>query len=152
MMREKTKYIHYGCATFEKELFVDIANIPLNNKPLGGLWASAVNAAYRWEDWCASTNYSECNAENSFTFTLADNAKVLYINSADDLKGLPVAQNDIDDFEIFSWTLLDFKKLADIYDAIEVNISNDRELYYTLYGWDCDSILIMNPDIIQVIK
>ena len=148
MARKTTKYIHYGCVTFEKELFVDITNIPFSNKPLGGLWASAVDAAYRWEDWCASTNYSECSAENSFTFTLTDSAKILRINSADDLKGLPVVQND---FKIFSWILLDFKKLAGIYDAIEVNISNDRELYYTLYGWDCDGILIMNPDIIQVL-
>ena len=46
------------------------------------------------------------------------------------------------------WTTLDFEKLAQEYDAIEVLISGDPGLYYELYGWDCDSILIMNPEII----
>ena len=44
--------------------------------------------------------------------------------------------------------LLDFEKLAETYDAIEVSISDDFELYYQLYGWDCNSIVIMNPKII----
>ena len=47
---------------------------------------------------------------------------------------------------------LDFEKLSKEYDAIEVNISECRDLYYSLYGWDCDSIVIMNPDIIEEIK
>jgi len=59
-----------------------------------------------------------------------------------------VVKNDLN---ISSWKLLDFEKLAGIYDAIDVSISNDPELHFALYGWDCDSILIMNPDIIQVL-
>ena len=42
----------------------------------------------------------------------------------------------------------DCLKLAEIYDAVEVSISNDFDLYYQLYGWDCESIVIMNPDIV----
>ena len=41
-----------------------------------------------------------------------------------------------------------FEKLAEIYDAVEVSISSDFDLYYKLYGWDCDSIVIMNPDVV----
>lgn len=33
-------------------------------------------------------------------------------------------------------------------DAIEVFISEDKELYDKLLGWDINSILIMNPEII----
>ena len=33
-------------------------------------------------------------------------------------------------------------------DAVEFNLSKDYELYWALYGWDCDSILILNPEII----
>ena len=58
---------------------------------------------------------------------------------------LPKAE---DKFGLSSWVLLDFEKLAETYDAVEVNISSDFNLYYQLYGWDCDSIVIMNPDII----
>ena len=41
------------------------------------------------------------------------------------------------------------------YDAIELHLSDEvtddylESLYFKLYGWDCDSILIMNPDIIR---
>ena len=47
---------------------------------------------------------------------------------------------------------LDFEKLSKEYDAIEVFISKDEQLYWDLYGWDCDSILIMNSDIIEEVR
>lgn len=115
------------------------------SKPRGGLWASDIKAKYGWKDWNKSEKFAECNKENSFTFTLSDSANVLYINSVKDLENLPKAQNK---FGLISWVSLDFEKLVETYDAIEVNISNDYNLYYKLYGWDCDSILIMNPDIV----
>ena len=61
-----------------------------------------------------------------------------------------MAQNKLPlpDINIF----LDFEKLSKEYDAIEVNISECRDLYYSLCGWDCDSILIMNSDIIEEVK
>ena len=54
---------------------------------------------------------------------------------------------------IFNGSFLpDFEKLlSDGVDAIELFISDDRELYWSLYGWDCDSILIMNPDVVREI-
>ena len=43
----------------------------------------------------------------------------------------------------------DFESLAlNRIDAIEVFISDDIELYDKLLGWDVNSILIMNPEII----
>lgn len=36
------------------------------------------------------------------------------------------------------------------YDAIELSLSADHRLYWDLYGWDCDSILVMNPDKIKI--
>ena len=34
------------------------------------------------------------------------------------------------------------------YDAMEIHISECPSLYSAMYGWDVDSILIMNPDIV----
>lgn len=33
--------------------------------------------------------------------------------------------------------------------ALELHFSECGELYWALYGWDCDCILIMNPDIME---
>lgn len=46
------------------------------------------------------------------------------------------------------WSMIDYEELATEYDALEVLISEDHELYFNLYGWDCDSIVIMNPEVI----
>lgn len=65
-------------------------------------------------------------------------------------KKLPDQKTDL------SFTCLktvDFEKLIeDGVDAIEFNISNDWDLYMALYGWDCDSTLILNPDVIEVCR
>ena len=56
------------------------------------------------------------------------------------------------------WCCLDFELLTYEYDAIELHLSEDNSrgdfmecLYWVLYGWDCDSILIMNPDVVEVL-
>ena len=141
------KYIHYGHTKFDKNMFATIRNVDCSTKPRGGLWASDVNAKHGWKEWCESNEFRDCNKENSFTFTLSDNAKVLYIESVNDLQSLPKGKDKLG-LNFSLWTLLDFEKLAETYDAVEVSISSDFDLYYQLYGWDCDSIVIMNPDVI----
>lgn len=45
---------------------------------------------------------------------------------------------------------LDFEKLRELgIDAIELHLIENPELYWTLYTWDCDSVLVMNPDVIE---
>lgn len=139
-------YIHYGQNNFDVDLFAPIENRPYFTKPFGGLWASRTDAKYSWNDWCRNNDFAECRNDNSFTFTLKDGAKVLEINSVKELKEVPKIKDD----DGVTYTMIDFEKLSESYDAIEVNISSDHNLYFSLYGWDCDSILIMNPDIIQV--
>ncbi len=52
------------------------------------------------------------------------------------------------------WITLDFEELSKSYDGIELHLSEEETedifngLYWKLYGWDCDSILIFNKDII----
>lgn len=140
------KYIHYGHKNFDRNLFVPIANRKDFAKPIGGLWASATDAEYGWKDWCKDSNFCECKEENSFKFILSDNARVLKINTISDTKYLPKADSTL---KYCMWICLDFEKLKDEYDAIEIDISGDG-IYFGLYGWDCDSILIMNPDVVII--
>lgn len=138
-------YIHYGHKHFDKSLFSSIKNMHSLTKPIGGLWASDVDAVRGWKDWCDDNEFREYEKDNSFKFTLVD-ANILTINSSNDLENLPKVENK---YGMFSWVILDFEKISQEYDAIEVNISSDGMLYYSLYGWDCDSILVMNPDVVQ---
>ena len=140
------KYIHYGHKHFDINLFCPISNREIFTKPFGGLWASRADAKYGWKEWNDDEQFRECNEENSFIFQLSDTARILTINSSDDLKKLTKTYRGF-----FVPCCLDFEQLSQKYDAIEVNISSDRRLYWDLYGWDCDSILVMNPEVIREI-
>jgi hypothetical protein len=143
------KYIHYGHDKFDKNLFKEIKNREVFVKPSGGLWASNNNYEISWEKWCINEGFKTDSLKLFFEFKLSENSKILIIDSADKLYKLPkIKMNNspiLGSYNVY----LDFEKLKKDYDAIEVLISKDFDrLYWDLYGWDCDCILIMNKDII----
>ena len=138
------KYIHYGHSEFDMTKFNKIKNIPEFAKADGGLWASRVDAEYSWKDWCESSGF-DADFSTHFEFRLNEDARILVIDKSEKLKELPKAKSI---FEHPTFILLDFEELSKQYDAIEVLITKDGQLYWDLYGWDCDSIFIMNPDVI----
>ena len=145
---EKTKYIHYGHKEFDPDKFMEIKNRGCFIKPSGGLWASAVDAPYGWKDWCKDAEYSECDPNNAFEFTLADGSNVLHIRSKEDLESLPHIETDLE----LNWHALDFEKIKELgVDAIELHINQNLFLDQLMYGWDCDSILVLNKDVIEVV-
>lgn len=142
----KNRYIHWGNTKFEPERSEEISNRDYWVKPNGGFWASPVDAEFGWIDWCEQEEFREYKNWNHFIFTLKNDANVLHIKSVDDLHNLPRTRPDVADM-----IYLDFEKMKESgIDAIELHLSMDRELYWSLYGWDCDSILIMNKDVIEV--
>lgn len=143
-------YIHYGHTAFIPEQFNPIQNRYGMTKPYGGFWASSKDAEWGWKDWCEAEEFRECKESNSFCFTLRDDSKVLTITNTEQLRSIP--QQNCEGF-LMLWKALDFETLESSgVDAVEVNLSADRNLYDELYGWDCDSILIINPEIIVSIK
>ena len=142
-------YIHYGSDHFDLDEFSPIRNIDLHNKPSGGLWASPYNSKRSWYDWCKSEKFRTDRLDKWFTFTLKDDAKVLTIKTEQDLCKLKNDGFYIDAFTKTKYSLPfsypDFEKLCiDGYDAIEVYM-NDI-IYFDLYGWDVDSLLVLNPN------
>lgn len=141
-------------------------------KPHGGLWAAPINPkdSWGWKEWCETNEFHTERLAKSFEFTLTDNAKVLYLNDMlhevdtdeylsvdksiekavhinDYLSGLRRdRRRDIEDLALD----IDFYYLKNVYhyDAIEVKI--DSIFYWLLYGWDVDSLLVLNPDCIVV--
>jgi len=141
-----TGYIHYGHKNFDLSKFQEISNREMFVKPLGGLWGSPINAEFGWKDWCEAEEFKECNEDNSFKFILSENANIYYINCKEDIMKLPSIEYPFHT----PWINLDFEMIkANGIDAIQFNLSNDKgvnfedQLYYLLYGWDCDSILIL---------
>lgn len=112
----------------------------------GGLWASPVKSPLNWKKWCENEDEREWIQNGSFKFTLKPYAEILEIKSVEQLKELPQTGNQFNES-----VCLDFEELSKIYDAIEVFITEDAQLYWHLYGWDCDSILVMNPDVIDIL-
>lgn len=155
---DKTQYIHYGSTQFHT--IQPIVNRPLYAKPFGGFWASATNAEYGWKDWCEDENFHVESLKESFTFTLSDDAKIIHLYSSAQLDELPQLQPmpGLENMRNM-WALLDFEALEKEYDGIELHLSEeqfnvgaidyfDTGLYYKLYGWDCDSILIFHDHVV----
>ena len=156
-MRERVniEYISYGIRNFDINKFEEIQNKEYCNKPKGGLWASPVDAEHGWKDWCETEQFRDCKEEDSFRFTLKDDANIYYINRPDDCNDMPQVNHDYMKSKIYP----DFEIMKQNgVDAIQFNLSNDKTesysdgLYFTLYGWDCDCILVMNKNIVEVIK
>lgn len=141
MRSNNTYYIHYGSTKFSQERWVDIKN---QNwiKPKGGLWASRVNSSYGWKEWNDTSNYAPCIITNSFTFRIRGCSPILVINSLNVLREL--YEQGKAKFMFNDVYVLDFEKLKEEYDAIDFRLSECPSLYHAMYGWDCDSTLILN--------
>ena len=139
------RYIHYGATCFEPEKFEPIKNEEFFPKARGGFWASDINAKCGWRAWCESENFNLKSFEKYFTFTIAENANIVLIDSIEKLKQLPRVETELFTNRFF----IDFEKaLEQGIDGIEISITKCPELYWALYGWDCDSIFIMNKAVI----
>lgn len=138
------KYIHYGSNKFDINKFDEIKNdFPF--KPKGGLWASRYSSYNGWLDFCLLKRYETEELKKSFIFSLDKSARILTIDSIRKLDKI------IDNYSFvcdLGFLRLDFEKISKDYDAVEVLISKESKLYDRMYGWDCDSIVILNPKVI----
>lgn len=152
-------YVHYGCTAreFTPERFEEIRNQPFFTKSSGGLWASPAQAPFGWVDFCRREGYEpRSGLDKRFFFSLHVDARVFQITSREDFDLLPKC-NLAKDFLDTEVLLIDFEMCRRRgIDAIEYHYSAVHrekalgdEMDRMLPGWDCDSILILNPQIIQ---
>lgn len=142
-------YVKYGSTAFDPAIFKPIENEVCFSKPRGGMWSSRIDAKNGWRQWCIDEDFRYYDDNDCFRFKLKDNASVLYLTNANQLSDLPHIESS--NRYLRGTHYLDFEKLQKLgFDAIEVTMTNG--LYMALYGWDVDSILIMNPDIVVPIK
>lgn len=146
--------IHWGSKKFDTKRFKKVEN-KFFNKPEGGLWTSPIDSDYGWERWCEDndfrTEYFE-DPTNNFLIQLKPSARIYTINSLEDLNQLhnKFMQNVTSD-PIRCFTFLDFEKISKYYDAIFLTEHGQWETRLStpnLYGWDCESVLILNKNVV----
>ena len=144
------EYIHYGASKYDPKKFKPIKNLRDCcgfSKPYGGLWASPVITQMGWKDWNEKENFRVCDEQNSFRFKLKSGCKIAYIDSEGKLNTVP---DLIEPGNPQRRKFIDFEKALEIgFDAIEISISKCPSLYWALYGWDCDSIVVLNKGAIE---
>jgi len=136
---------------FDPNRFEPIENRPpywVSSKPSGGLWASPVAASLSWRTHQSGgpENEAAWGAHwHSFNFALTDDARVLSFATAEDL--------DDYSFPLIDSEYVDWEKLAEEFDAILIDESavgsytfGDEEGLLT--GWDVESLLVFNPNVI----
>jgi hypothetical protein len=131
--------------------FIPERYLPVRNgeiKPKGGLWSSPVGAEYGWRWWCEEADYHVDLLDQFFTFWIK--GRVLKIDSVDEMMRMP--WKPVDD-RYPSLTRPDFERMRySGIDAIWLTSNGEREtrlsVPHNLYGWDCETVYVMNPDCI----
>jgi len=135
----KLHLITYGCGKkFDVAKFKPVKN-KMFVKPEGGLWASPVNSSYGWREWCKNESFGSLS--HSFKFEFEGN--VFVIDDTASAARMPW-------LSVYSYLQYpDFEKLVSLgYDAIWLTEKGQQETRFgepSLYGWDCESVLVMNP-------
>lgn len=145
MLKTDTIYIHYGSDKFDISKFENIENNIYSTKPvIGGLWASPKDSKNSWNE----TMIIKRPQDNKFfTFKISNEAKILMIEKKEDLEHLPrLIPDGTGNFNI----ILDFEKISRKYDVIYCDASKE-EINSLLPNWDCECILVINPNVIKCI-
>lgn len=144
--------IHYGSLSFDKKKFKKVKNSGWIKPIEGGLWTSPIDSNWGWSDWCKAEDFRKCDKDIYFIIELNKNSNILEIDSLQDLKEI-LKENYT--FDLIQRKVLNFEKLAEKYDAIwltERGQINTKFSTPNLYGWDCESILIMNSNCFKEIE
>lgn len=145
-------FISYGTDEFDVNKFrqpiFNSKRAMINNKPVGGLWASPIDAQFGWVDFCDCSSFHLKTLAKHFIFKLKPNANIYIIDNVEDLR-------KISTIPFYGELCINWELLQD-FDGIFVT-DNGRKLKVVkglrgLDAWDVASICVFNPDIIIPIK
>ena len=144
-------YVHYGSRYFDREKFREVKNIEYGMKPVGGLWASLVDADYSWKQWCIDNEFRENNEDNCFYFRVRG-WQVYEVETLEDLNKLPHIHLPDKYKQWFSGheRFLDFETMSKgefSYSGLEIKIKDVED---EMSAFSCDCILMLNSrDIVE---
>lgn len=135
--------IHYGARKYLPDMIKPVKNELWVKPKGGGLWTSPIDSIWGWKDWNKSEQYMECDEKISFKIQLKEDCKVFVIDCLDDLLSAPLIHDSCSQNKY-----IDFEKVAQSYDCIWLTEQGQRKTRFSrpvnLYGWDCETVLILN--------
>lgn len=126
-------------------------------KPSGGLWTSPLRPdgtgrlVSGWIRWCEDNSFAAPAAP--VTLIIPDpSARIAVVDSHADLLGLETAYRDHDEALLNVsprvWPLVDWVAMSREVDAVWLTDDGQWATRFTqpgLYGWDCETVLWLNP-------
>lgn len=140
-----------------KELFQPIKNHLF--KPLGGLWTCTYLPNYQYESawqWFCDIRWNGVQRHKT-VLDFKKDTRICQINSYIDLRDLTNKYlfTPHPDLELVT-SFIDFEKLSADYDVVNLTPNGLSETNYSfplsLWGWDVECCLIMDFNIINIIK
>lgn len=171
---DRIVYEHYNYFNnYDKNRSFPIKNWPKNNKLLGGLWGCRVGCSYGWvyitnEARDGKRNLPKGQHENpdkirpiedctKFEFVLKSWAKNYIISTFEDYENLPKMKfegKEVVDYEKCFKDGIDAIELCAIGDEYDdLSTQEDFDKLDEVFGvyWDCDSIVVLNPDAYEIV-
>jgi len=140
---------------YDPSKFEPITNKSFINKPKGGLWTSpfAPDKGSEWIEWCKNENFGVKDEGSPISILkVKDDGKFLLISTLKDLvEILQIFQEKTFQGNYFD-PVLDYESLAQSIDGIYLTTAGQwatRLTHPGLYGWDCETVFIMNKDVID---
>ena len=151
-------YIHYGSNQLIKDKVTEMkreagSNMYIN-KPDFGLWGSPVDCEFGWKEWCESEDFRTDTLDRYFVFKVKDGDKIFTVRKNDDVSDYLYTPHLFTLKYMFPPKYIDFDKIMKEYDGMElIHGDNYMDLHYGyFYSWDVDSIVVWNPDVIEVVR
>ena len=137
------RYVHYGSDRYKGCIWKPVRNA-FWTKPDGGLWASPVNSDHGWKWFCECENWNTEALRVSFEFSLTKGARILHLT--------PDLVRELSQFDrslIYPVVCIDFEALKKDWDVLYYDPWESNHLERRLFGWDCESIVVMNKGVIN---
>jgi hypothetical protein len=163
-MANSTTYVHYGSNTYDRGQHKKVSERNMY-KPNGGYWASSMASEFSWRDWASKEDFCEYQDDDCVQFKLTPNARVLKLETPEDIEWLAAQygkqRDHIDVMGCFFGApsslqriglgdvMLDWKSIAMDFDGVDYSFSKLRN---TLFSWDCDSVVIFNPAVVECVN
>ena len=122
-------------------------------KPMGGLWFCEYTPERKfisqWQEWCIGEMFNHYNVVNdAVVFSISQDARIYVIDTAEDFFDLKKRYSNDPIHDRYSCHL-DWYAISLDYDVVYVSAKGIKANYYNMNGWDVESGVILNFDVIE---